>query len=161
MLLKSGGGSRIRRLQTASQFHDRTAEEEEEQKCRTSQNGRRSSSYCRNMYLPPLCPQMSLITLRRRPNHAMVTHRAQAALWLLPRKMQVTSALNGLANQPGAQQYPSETKRVASVAQAINANRREHFLFLRSILFLHFPCSVCRHPSARRYCLLQQATASF
>jgi ankyrin repeat protein len=52
MLLRSGRGSRTRLLQTASQFHDRTAEEEEEQKYRTHWNGRRSSIYCEE-YVPP------------------------------------------------------------------------------------------------------------
>lgn len=139
MLLKSGGGSKTRLLRTASQFHGRTVEEEEEKKYVTQLDGRRSSSYCKNMYLPTSFPQTSLITMGRRlkriGTQAIVTCMMQVALRLLPRRPQVTSAVNELANQLGATPNPSGTRHVASVVRVINTNRIWYLLFPRFLRF--------------------------
>ena len=148
MLLKSGGGSKTRFLRTASQFHGRMAEEEEEKKYTTQLDGRRSSSYCKNMYLPPSFPQTSLITMGRRlkrvGTQAIVTSKMRVTLCLLPRRPQVTAVMNELANELGATPNPSGTRHVASVVRVINTNRTSHLLFPQFLRLL-VPCSVCRH----------------
>ena len=134
MLPKSGGGSKTRLLQTASRFHDLMAEEEEEQTCATQLNGRRSSNYCKNIYLPTLFPRMSLLTMRRSlkqiDTHAIVTYKIRVILFLLPHGSKVTSRMSKPAYQMGVTQNPNETRHVASVVQVISTNRRCHFRFL-------------------------------
>ena len=153
MLPRSGGGSKPRLLQTASQFHDRMVAVVEEQKCTTQLDGRRSSSYCKNIYLPTLFPQVSLITMRRRlkqiDTHVIVTYKMQVIPFLLPRRSKVTSTMNKPANQMGATQIPNETRRVASVVQVINTNR---ILYFRFLFVLLLPCSACRHMMVHRLC---------
>lgn len=161
ILLKSRGGSKIRLLQTAFQLHDRTAEEVEEHKYTTQLGGRRSSTYCENVYLPPLFPQMSLTTMHRRPKtmstHAIVTYRTRVIHLPLPRGSQVTSAMNRLASQLRATQNPSEIRRVANVVQVINTNRIWHCLTLPFC----FSCSsLVRFVGRRRHTVCLSRTSA-
>lgn len=139
MLLKSGGGSKTRLLQTASQFHDRMAEEEVGQNYLAQLDGRRFSSYCKKIYLPTLFLQMSLVTtchhLKRICTHVLVTHKTQDIPFLFPRGFQATSTMSQPANQMGVTQDPNETRRVANVVQVINTNRIWHFLFHHFLCF--------------------------
>jgi hypothetical protein len=138
MSLRNGRGSKIQLLQTGFHLHGRTAEEKEKQTHITQLGGRRSFSYCENMYL---APQLSLITMRRHPKrirtHLIVTNKMKMIPWLLPRRSQEASVMSRLANQLGVTQKPSETRGVASVVLVINTNSIWHFQFLP----LLFSCS--------------------